>query len=118
MKLIFLTLLFFFIITHDCIPEKLSNKQIKFTKMVGQLIEYAYSKKYSLTFGEAYARTGHCKDSLHYKRLAIDLNLFINGKYMTKTSDHLPLGEFWESLGGTWGGRFKKADGNHYSLGE
>ena len=116
MKSIFLILLFFLIITQDCFPEKLSSKQIKFTKLVGQLIEYATSIGYDLTFGDAYAKTGHCKDSLHYKRLAIDLNLFINGKYMTKTSDHLPLGKFWESLGGTWGGRFKKADGNHYQF--
>jgi len=24
------------------------------------------------------------------------------------------LGEYWESIGGSWGGRF--GDGNHYSL--
>ncbi|HBJ0947911.1 TPA: M15 family metallopeptidase, partial [Escherichia coli] len=26
-------------------------------------------------------------------------------------------GEYWESLGGSWGGRFKsRPDGNHFSL--
>ncbi|HAO1973206.1 TPA: M15 family peptidase, partial [Escherichia coli] len=25
-------------------------------------------------------------------------------------------GEYWESIGGTWGGRFSRADGNHFSL--
>lgn len=27
----------------------------------------------------------------------------------------LLIGEYWESIGGAWGGRFN--DGNHYSLG-
>lgn len=27
------------------------------------------------------------------------------------------LGQYWESLGGSWGGRFKsRPDGNHFSL--
>lgn len=56
-------------------------------------------------------------NSLHTQRLAVDLNLFVNGKYMTDTKDYLPLGEYWETLGGTWGGRFKsRPDGNHFSL--
>jgi hypothetical protein len=59
--------------------------------------------------------------SLHCDRLAVDLMLFrrdaTTGEavYLPRTVDHKPLGEFWESIGGTWGGRF--GDGNHYSLG-
>lgn len=56
---------------------------------------------------------GHPR-SAHKIRLAVDLNLFKDGVYLTGTDDHRPLGEFWESLGGSWGGRFH--DGNHYSL--
>lgn len=52
--------------------------------------------------------------STHLLCLAVDINLFKDGVYLDKTEDHTPLGEFWESIGGTWGGRFK--DGNHYSL--
>lgn len=33
---------------------------------------------------------------------------------LTASSGHKLLGEYWESIGGTWGGRFN--DGNHYSL--
>jgi hypothetical protein len=44
----------------------------------------------------------------------LDLNLFKDGKYLALTEDHKPLGEWWESQGGAWGGRFN--DGNHYSL--
>lgn len=94
----------------------LGQKQRKFTKMVALLILYAYELGYELSFGDAYAKTGHIEGSFHYKRLAVDLNLFKNGRYLTSTKSHEPLGLFWESLGGSWGGRFQ--DGNHYSLGE
>jgi hypothetical protein len=33
---------------------------------------------------------------------------------LESTEAHTPLGEQWEKMGGTWGGRFN--DGNHYSL--
>ena len=92
----------------------LNPKQIKFTLMIGLLIHFAYQQGYGLTFGDAYATTGHMKNSLHYKRLAVDFNLFKDGVYLSKTKDHEPLGLFWESIGGSWGGRFQ--DGNHYSL--
>src|SRR5699024_1170004 len=96
-----------------------------FTRMVADLIVYAYEQGYELSLGDAYRdprshgavgqKIGYSSaNSLHKERLAIDLNLFKDGKFLTATEDHLPLGEFWESLGGTWGGRFN--DGNHYSL--
>jgi len=94
----------------------LQPKQSKFTRMIALLILFAYEQGYELTFGDAFATIGHIEDSFHYKRLAIDLNLFKDGTYLTSTSDHLPLGLFWESIGGSWGGRFN--DGNHYSFGE
>lgn len=103
----------------------LVEKQQLFTLMVAQLIQWATNHGYQLTFGEAwrtpemaklYAKAGKgIKGSLHCDRLAVDFNLFRNGKLLTDTEDHRPLGEFWESIGGSWGGRFK--DGNHYSLG-
>lgn len=98
--------------------EKLSEKQRKFTWMVHLLIQYAYNQGFELTFGDAYAEKGHIENSFHAKRLAVDFNLFIGGKYTRSTEAHRPLGEYWESIGGTWGGKFKKKDGNHYSYGE
>ena len=82
--------------------------------MVGLFIAKAYEMGYELTFGDAFATTGHKVNSNHYIRLAVDFNLFKDGKYLDKTDDHLPLGEYWESIGGSWGGRY--GDGNHYSL--
>ena len=84
--------------------------------MVADLIIFAYSLGYEITMGDAFATTGHKVGSFHYKRLAIDLNLFKDGVYLETTEAHRPLGIYWESRDGTWGGRFK--DGNHYSLGE
>jgi len=92
----------------------LRQKQSKFVWMVALLIQFAYEKGYELTFGDAWAKNGHKQNSNHYIRLAIDLNLFKDGKYLKKTEDHIELGEFWESIGGAWGGRWE--DGNHYSL--
>lgn len=95
----------------------LREKQSEFVRMVAKLIDFATEQGFALTFGDAYrppeAHWGHPR-SLHKLRLAIDLNLFRDGKYLASTEDHAPLGYYWESIGGTWGGRF--ADGNHYSL--
>jgi hypothetical protein len=98
--------------------SSLREQQSLFAYNVAKLILFAYEQGFELTFGDAYARDGHRPNSFHYKRLAIDLNLFKDGIYLTDTESHLPLGLFWESLGGTWGGRFRRPDGNHYSWGE
>ena len=96
---------------------KLRQKQSKLALMVARLIIYAYSLGYEITLGDAYrdsrVRYGH-RNSTHRFRLAVDLNLFKNGRYLTSTKSHQPLGEYWEAMGGSWGGRFN--DGNHYSL--
>jgi len=92
----------------------LREKQSEFAFMLAHLILYIQWEGYEVTLGDAYATSGHMANSLHYKRLAIDLNLFRDGKYLDKTEDHKPIGEYWEKLGGSWGGRFN--DGNHYSL--
>lgn len=97
--------------------ETLRQKQSRFVWMVRSLIEFAYESGYELTFGDAYRDprvTYGAKNSLHRSRLAIDFNLFKNGRYLSSTESHRPLGEYWESRGGSWGGRF--GDGNHYSL--
>jgi len=100
----------------------LGNKQRIFSLMIAKLIIWAYEQGYEITCGDFFAYQGHKDGSFHYKKLAADLNLFKNGKYLTKTEDHRFLGEQWESMGGTWGGRFVtkrgSRDGNHYSYGE
>ncbi len=96
----------------------LRQKQSKFASMAALLIQVAYEQGYEVTIGDVWARSGHIRGSFHYKKLAIDLNLFRGGKYLKGTKAHESLGIFWESLDSeaTWGGRF--GDGNHYSYGE
>lgn len=93
---------------------RLQPQQAKFARMVAILLLYAERQGYEFTLGDAWAKSGHKKRSLHYIRLAVDLNLFKNGKWLKETKDHLPFGVFWETMGGTWGGRHD--DGNHYAL--
>jgi hypothetical protein len=109
----------------------LLEKQMRFAFMVAQLISWATTQGYRVTFGEAFRTAEQAKlnaqqgtgisNSLHTKRLAVDLMLFTklpdgSWRYRTRSEDYLPLGEYWEFLGGSWGGRFSKPDGNHFSL--
>jgi hypothetical protein len=103
--------------------------QSLFTRLVARLIDEATLRGYDLTFGETYrsaedaarlaARGLGIADSLHTRRLAIDLNLFRAGVYLTATEDYRPLGEWWEAQSGpdyqcAWGGHF--GDGDHFSI--
>jgi hypothetical protein len=57
--------------------------------------------------------------SLHYIRLAQDLNLFVNGKWQkSDCPEWRSIGNKWESLDpmARWGGRFKSVDLNHFSF--
>lgn len=106
----------------------LREKQSLFAAAVGLLIAQAYWDGYEITFGEAYrppetaalyAEQGRgIKNSLHCSRLAVDLNLFRDGKYLTDTEDYRDLGEWWEELTplARWGGNFSRPDGNHFSF--
>ena len=105
--------------------ETLRQKQSRFARMVARLIDKAFAMGYEVTLGDAYRdprvhgalgekRSYSSSMSLHKQRLAIDLNLFRDGRYLSSTESHRPLGEWWEAQGGSWGGRFE--DGNHYEL--
>lgn len=97
----------------------LLRAQVEFSVMVAKLILRANELGYQVTFGDAYrdprVSYGH-PNSVHRRRLAVDLNLFQNGKYLTATEDHRVLGEWWKSQHplARWGGDFE--DGNHYSF--
>ena len=99
----------------------LRQTQSLFAGLVARLILQAEEMGYEITFGHAErsiieARRLGFEQSLHTKRLAIDLNLFRDGRYLSSTESHRPLGEWWERQHElcSWGGRF--GDGNHYSL--
>ena len=113
----------------------LGQKQRMFAKLAAQLIQYAYAQGYEVTLGDAYRdprvhgdmgvkKSYSSASSSHKERLAIDLNLFKDGQYLTTSEAHKPLGEYWKSLHADcrWGGDFKDSsgrpapDGNHYSM--
>jgi len=109
----------------------LQEKQAVFCRLVASLIHEAWNRGYTLTFGETwrppetaalYAKQGKgIKNSLHTQRLAVDFNLFRDGKWLKKSEDFEGLGLFWESLSTpgakcTWGGRFKSVDSTHFSI--
>lgn len=107
---------------------KLSEKQRIFVWNLHSLIAWTYDQGYELTLGEAFrtpeqaalnAQSGSgIANSLHTRRLAIDLNLFRNGEWMQHSEDFRPLGQYWKTLHelNCWGGDFQKADGNHFSM--
>lgn len=106
----------------------MSRLQEEFAQQVANLIKKAGELGYGVTFGEAWrtpeqaalnAKSGAgISNSLHMDRLAIDLNLFKDGVYITDDRGHRELGTWWKSLsvGHRWGGDFKKRDFNHYSI--
>ncbi len=109
----------------------LGKLQEQFSRMINELESWAFEQGYEIRGGDYFRdprlhgemgeKKGYGRaNSLHKLKLAKDLNLFKDGVYLDKTEDHLPLGEKWESMGGSWGGRFRLngggGDGNHYSL--
>lgn len=98
----------------------LRSKQSLFARLLGLLIHYVYARGWELTMADGHVekKVGHMAGSLHYVRLAQDLNLFIDGKWISDGSDPrwTEIGEFWEKLHPLcrWGGRFQ--DANHFSL--
>ena len=97
--------------------SRLLTAQQEFTRRVPKLLEKAIELGFDVTLGDAYRdpRVDYgSKSSKHCRRLALDLNLFKDGEYVTQTEGHRVLGEWWESIGGVWGGTFPREDGNHY----
>ena len=106
---------------------RLGEKQQLFGVLLPKLLNYILDSGYTYTLGDAYRDPrvfgevgerlgyGHAKSG-HKRRLAIDLNLFKDGVWLSKTEDHQPIGEWWEAQNELcrWGGRFM--DGNHYSM--
>ena len=105
----------------------LLKRQMEFTHKVVQLLTKAHELGYEVTLGDAFRDPrvfgpmgtvlgyGRGK-SAHKQRLALDLNLFKDGKFLSGTEAHEELGTWWEGQGCSWGGRFSPPDGNHYSL--
>ena len=110
----------------------LRQSQSTFLLNACKLIQYATEQGFEVTGGELvrtveqanlYLKTGFSKagaKSLHCQRLAIDLNFFKGGSYVTEKSELTMLGTYWESLSplNSWGGFFSNfEDCPHFSMG-
>lgn len=113
----------------------MSDHQWEFLKDVAKLIEFAEKNGFKLTGGELYRTTpqqlmyfygrtlkevggtvelvddrrkSHTMQSNHQRRLAIDVNIFKNGKLTYEKQELQAMGDYWESLSphNRWGGNF------------
>lgn len=96
---------------------KLGKHQEAFSQDLAKLILFAYQQGYRIRLGDVWSKAkyrAHKHNSQHYKKLASDLNLFRDGRFLQSSKDHHELGDYWESLSAEnrWGGRYQ--DGNHY----
>jgi hypothetical protein len=107
--------------------SKLFQLQTEFARLIPSLLNKAWELGYEVTLGDAYrdprafgdmgCKIGYgAANSMHKRKLAIDLNLFKNDLFQQTTEAHQELGEWWEQQHpmARWGGRFQ--DGNHYSF--
>lgn len=96
---------------------RLSEKQRKFTLLIARLIKWAYEEGYELTIGHVWRDTetqrrlvdaglSKTMKSAHLDRLAMDFNLYIDGKYTDNSEDYLKIGLRAELIGLEWGGRY------------
>lgn len=112
--------------------ETLCEEQCFFAFNVALLIKFIYDHGHYCTFGEAYRTPEQAAlyakedkgivDSLHCKRLAIDLNLFKQTKMVVTCEralknaavctieEYRPIGQYWKGLDSRnkWGGDFIK----------
>ena len=104
------------------------NLQTEFSQSAALLIQKAKKLGYQVTLGEAFRTAEQAAynaahglgiaHSVHQDKLAIDINLFKNGSYITDDTGHKDLGAWWKTLGDKyrWGGDFEREDFNHYSI--
>jgi aryl carrier-like protein len=102
--------------------------QEEFAMAVGVLLSKAKEMGYAVTFGEAYrtpeqaawnaAHGSGIKNSLHTRRLAVDLNFFKSGELISDSAQLADIGAWWKRQGPMycWGGDFPRPDGNHFSI--
>lgn len=108
--------------------SQLLTLQQEFAVCVAKLILWAEQNQIGITFGEAYRtpEQAHLNaqhgtgivNSLHCQRLAVDLNVIENGKYITDPAPYLKLAAYWKTLhkDAAAGADFHRKDYNHFSL--
>lgn len=106
----------------------LNTKQAAFTYKIASLIVWANDQGYDLIGAELfrtpeqaalYAKQGKgIKNSVHRKKLALDMFLLKDGKISWDPEDYRPIGEKWKTMhdDARWGGDFPGRDAVHFSF--
>lgn len=109
----------------------LVTEQAAFLLDMCRLVNKATELGFTLTAGELYrtpeqqqiyVKTGRSQtmNSLHLQRMAVDFNIFKDGRLCYDKAVLAPLGAYWESLHplNSWGGNGRKlVDTPHFSRG-
>lgn len=107
----------------------LEQKQSIFAQNMAKLILHVDSIGLACTIGEVYRTHEQAEiyakegkgiiDSLHCKKLAVDLFLFdAQGNYLEARDHYKELGDYWVTLHpeNRWGGIFKRCDLVHFEM--
>jgi hypothetical protein len=95
----------------------LSRIQQQFMQHFGMLLHQIYARGYGCTGGHLY-RCQDCpvgtKNSNHKIRLAVDLQLFKDGKYLTDPEEYRQFAQYWEALHPDNRSGIRYNDANHF----
>jgi len=106
----------------------LNKKQVEFTKCVGRLLHAAHQQGIDVILAEAYRTPEQARwyaeqgkgivNSVHTKKLAVDLFVYKDGTVSWDKADYSRLGGIWKALHplARWGGDFKRRDAVHFSF--
>jgi hypothetical protein len=106
----------------------LNKKQARFTECLGELLTYATATGQYVILAEAYrtpeqaaiyAKQGKgIKNSVHTKKLAVDLFRYKDGSVTWDRDEYQKLGDYWKTLDpdARWGGDFRNRDAVHFSF--
>lgn len=110
-------------------PRTLHQRQVLHVQLVSELVAWAQTQGYDLTWGETYrvpaqaaanAQSGAgIANSLHIQRLAVDFQLFDkHGNYLTDAAAYKPLADYWLTLDplACAGYYFHSVDADHFSI--
>ncbi len=106
----------------------LNEKQILFTELQARWTVWCFDNGYPIILAEAfrptwvaeeYARRGKgIKNSVHTKKLAVDVFRTIDGVVTWDLEAYEPIGEKWKTMHTLcrWGGNFRNRDAVHHSF--
>jgi hypothetical protein len=109
-------------------PRTLSERQRLHVKLSAKLIEFIYAQGFEATWGETFrtplqaqanaASGAGIAHSLHIERLAVDLQLFKDGVYVTDVAAYKQFADYWLTLDPLCasGYYFHSVDADHFSI--